>query len=172
MNRILSNNSTTAPRRPRRLLDEDEDLVEDVVSEAVGNYTQDNIDNPDPFDNTLDDSYNDIDYNINNLDTELQAAEATHVEDGQQDNINGVLEGDDISVLSISSTQVLRRQQKRPLMDTESQASSKRRRAMDRRKKQPTLDPPSSPEVTKRLFLSSFEQATTKKSTGKILSVI
>ncbi|KAG0280562.1 hypothetical protein BGZ97_009375 [Linnemannia gamsii] len=168
-----SRQPTTAPRRPRRVLDEDEDededevepqdRVEDVGSEALGNYTQDNFDNPDPFDNTFDDSYNDIDYNIN-PDTELETAEATNLEDGQ-DNINGVLEGDDISVLSISSTQVLQRQQKRPLTDTESQASNKRRRTTDRRKKQPTLDPPSSPEISKRSFLSSFEQATVKKST-------
>ncbi|KAG9064045.1 hypothetical protein KI688_003224 [Linnemannia hyalina] len=175
-----SQQPTTGPRRRRRLLededeDEDEDeggdddeprdLVKDVGGEPFGNYTQtqDNIDNPDPFNNTFDDSFNDIDYNLNNFDTGLDTAETTNLED-DRNNIDSVLEGDDISVLSISSTQVLRRHQKRPHTDTESQASNKRTRTTDRRKKQPTLDPPSSPEVSRRSFLSSFEQATTKKA--------
>ncbi|KAG0371221.1 hypothetical protein BGX24_001787 [Mortierella sp. AD032] len=75
---------------------------------------------------------------------------------------NSVLEDDDISVLSISSTQVLQRQQKQPLMDTETQTSNKRTCTTDRHKAQPTLDSPSSSEVSRRSFLSSFDQVTTK----------
>ncbi|KAK3824010.1 MAG: hypothetical protein J3R72DRAFT_22897 [Linnemannia gamsii] len=75
---------------------------------------------------------------------------------------DSVLEDDDRSVLSISSTQVLQRQQKRPLMDTETQTSNKRTCTTDRHKTQPTLDSPSSSEVSRRSFLSSFDQATTK----------
>ncbi|KAK3809738.1 MAG: hypothetical protein JOS17DRAFT_843960 [Linnemannia elongata] len=171
-----SQQPTTGPRRPHRLLedeDEDEDEGEiddepqdpanDVGGEPFSNYTQDNIDNPDPFNNTHDSNYDNIDDNLSNFDTGPETAETANLEDGLN-TINNVLEGDDISVLSISSTQVQQHQRKRPLTDTESQVSNKRTRITDRRKRQPTLDPPSSPEVSRRSFLSSFEQATTKKA--------
>ncbi|KAG0081163.1 hypothetical protein BGZ90_009921 [Linnemannia elongata] len=160
---------TTGSRRPHRLPedededededdDESQDPVEDAGGEPIGNYTQDIINNPDTFDNTFDNSYNDINDNLDNFD-----AETTNLKEGR-DTLNGILEGDDISMLSISSTQVKQRQRKRALTDTESQASNKRMRITNRRKKRPTLDPPSSPEVLRRSFLSSFEQATTKKA--------
>ncbi|KAK3834454.1 MAG: hypothetical protein J3R72DRAFT_220632 [Linnemannia gamsii] len=169
-----SHRLATGPRRLRRLLedeDEDEDQDEDedddepqdllgeIGSEPADNYTQGNYDNSNPFDDVYDESlYNDN--TLNNIDT----AETTNLEQ-DRDIINNVLEGDDISVLSTSSTQDLQRQQKRPQTDTESHASNnKRTRTTDRRKKQPTLDPPSSPEVSRRSLLSSFEQATTKKA--------
>lgn len=56
-------------------------------------------------------------------------------------------------------------------MDTESQSSNKRSRTTDRCKQQPTLDPTSSPELSRRSFLSAFEQATANKITGNSLSL-
>ncbi|KAK3806520.1 MAG: hypothetical protein JOS17DRAFT_846963 [Linnemannia elongata] len=133
-----SQQPATSPRRPHRLLededededegevdDEPQDPAEDVGREPFSNYTQDNIDNPDPFNNTHDNNYDDIDDNLSNFDTGLETAETANLEGGLN-TINNDLEGDDISVLSISSTQVQRHQRKRPLTDTESQATTKK----------------------------------------------
>ncbi|KAF8927658.1 hypothetical protein BGZ58_010239 [Dissophora ornata] len=81
--------------------------------------------------------------------------------------INNALKGDGISELSISSSPASQRRQKRQLTYTESQASDKRSRVADQRKKPPTPDPRSYPGMSERSFFSSYEPFNVKKAIGK-----
>ncbi|KAK3837484.1 MAG: hypothetical protein J3R72DRAFT_512758 [Linnemannia gamsii] len=162
--------SSTAHRRPRRPIVEDEeeeeedgneedDEDEEEEEERDGNQAEggviDNI-----FGEDFDDLYDASADNQGNSTRGTRAYDGDSINDGADINT-----ADDISELSISSPPVFRRQSKRQLTDTESQSSNKRSRVTDRRKKPPSLDPGSSPDMPRRSFLGSYEQSYMKRNT-------
>ncbi|KAF9308645.1 hypothetical protein BGZ91_007729 [Linnemannia elongata] len=138
---------------------EEEEEGEEEEEERDGIHAEggviDNI-----FGEDFDDPYDASADNQGNSTRDTRGHDGDSVNDGTDVNA-----ADDISELSISSPPVFRRQSKRQLTDTESQSSNKRSRATDRRKKPPTLDPNSSPEMPRRSFLASYEQSYMKRNT-------
>ena len=124
---------------------------------AVNTCTHDDNAYSRPIDNTINDDFDNSFYNDGADYREGIARESS------------VIDSDEISVLSISLP-VSQRQSKRQLTDVESQASSKRSRTIDRRKKPPTLKLSSSPEMPMRSLVGSYAQSVDKKPTGKPLN--